>query len=492
MGRPLSTLHGKIIGVMVLLITLNGVFHLAVTIVSTRTHLQAVDQSLNRHLAANIVGEDWLEAEQGTAQNALDHVFHRLMEVNPSIEIYLLDPRGRILDFSATPGKVKRRSVALQPIERFLANGKDLPVLGDDPRDLQGQKVFSAAPVERGGRLQGYVYAVLRGEQYDSVAAMMQNSLVLRLGLGFALGGVALTLVAGFLAFRLLTRRLCALSGHLAGVSELNPDSIADLRRWRQSWFPDEIDHLARVLKEMSERIQVQIGQLTSVDEARREFIADLSHDLQTPLASLRGHLETLQMKQETLSQSEKAQYLELSLGSCRRLARLIKELFELATLQTFDSLPHSERFSLGELLQDVSLKFRTVAQDKGIDFVTRLSAAPLSVDGNIGLIERLLENLLDNAIKFTPPGGRVRVSLISESGKACVTVSDTGPGIPLEEQAQIFERHYRVKGPSTETHGGAGLGLSIAQRIVELHGGTITVVSRPGQGAAFAFCLPA
>ena len=193
------TLYGKLIAALMALIGLVGLFYVGLTVVTTRLYLQEINQTLHRSLAAGIVGETALMRDARIDRAGLEDVFHQLMVINPAIEVYLIDPEGRILAFSADPGKVKRERISLEPVRAYLAGGEDLPIRGDDPRDAAGRKVFSAAPIESNGRVEGYLYVVLGGQTFDSVAQMFQRSYIFRLSAGLIAAGLVLAVIAGLL-----------------------------------------------------------------------------------------------------------------------------------------------------------------------------------------------------------------------------------------------------------------------------------------------------
>ena len=219
--------------------------------------------------------------------------------------------------------------------------------------------------------------------------------------------------------------------------------------------------------------------------------MAHVSHDLRTPLASLQGYLESLKLKDAELTGEERAEYLHIALRHSERLTRLVSELFELAKLDAKETRPQCESFALAELVQDVVQKFDLrAAQDK-----IRLTLVPARelpfVSADIALTERVLENLLANALNHTPGGGEVRISLEQGEGAVFTRISDTGSGIPETELPHIFAPFYRghTSQPQGDEH--AGLGLAIAKRIVELQSGEIRVESRLGAGTTFSFSLP-
>ncbi len=261
------------------------------------------------------------------------------------------------------------------------------------------------------------------------------------------------------------------------------------LAGWRRGG--DEIDRLGVTVEEMSQRIADQIEQLRQADAARRDMVANISHDLRTPLASLQGYLETLLMKEDSFSAEEKRKYLDLAARQGDRLSRLVTELFELTMLDSTGTRLNFEPFSLPELVQDVTQKFQLQAERRNMTLELDMPANAPFVQADIGLIERVLENLIENAIKYTPEGGKISLSLVAGADGIEARVADTGPGIPEADRDRIFERFYRVEKSRADAPEGAGLGLAITRRILQLHDSRIEVESAPGRGAAFSFRLP-
>jgi signal transduction histidine kinase len=481
-----------------------GVVTVGVTLVTSHVYGQQVQQELNRGLARELVEAQLPLGPDGIRREALDSIFHSLMVINPDIEVYLLDPSGRILEYSAPPGRVVRQRVSLAPIEELLraqeGEGR-FPILGDDPRSPDERKIFSVAPIrERAGgdagaearqqtRHLGYLYVVLAGEQVESMAAMVEGSTIVRLGLWTAAGSVLLALVGGGLLFRRLTRRLRSLAremGEFAGFGAGRPGR------------GDEIDQLRRTFHRLTARIDEQIDQLRENDRLRRELVANVSHDLRTPITHLQGYLETLQLKEEVLGPEERSEYLEIATHQAERLGRLVADLFELAKLDARQAPLDIEVFSMAELVQDVVQKFRFVAMRRNVKLEPDLAASPGMVSADLDLIERVLDNLIDNALRHTPAGGTVTVAVRerTEDGRErlAIEVRDTGPGIDRNDLPYIFDRFYRAgRGTQPGAEGrkaGTGLGLAIARRALELHGSDLSCDSPPGRGAAFHFEL--
>lgn len=488
-----NTLYSRIAAVLFSLIVLIGYIVYSMVLYSAEMYQQELTQKLNTILAEHIVAEEPLLTEQKVNQRALKSLFHWLMVINPSIELYLLDPQGKLLAFSAPEGHVKRTHVSLAPIHQFLEGKKQYPLVGDDPRGLNRQKVFSAAPIPNANASAsspaGYLYVILESETFDSVTDMVKGSYILRFtttGLG---AGLFLALAAGLTAFGLLTRRLRLLSRIMTSYGDGDSDSPQRYPVSKHS--SDEIDRLGLNFNQMADRIDQQVEALVQTDAKRREMVANVSHDLRTPLTSLHGYLETLLLKDASLSPQERREYLEIATAQSARLNQLIGELFELAKLDSSETVLNVEPFSLAELVHDIIHKFKLEAEKRDIiiqsDFGTNLPFAY----GDIGLIQRVLDNLIENALRYTPTGGRITLSLSGESDNIMVKVADTGQGIPEDELSHIFDRFYRLEKTRTASAKNAGLGLAIAKRIIDLHGGNIQAASKPNQGTTFSFALP-
>jgi two-component system, OmpR family, sensor kinase len=400
-----------------------------------------------------------------------------------------VDSNGKILSYSAPEGVVKRNSIDLVPVKEFLESDKQRPVLGNDPRHPERNKVFSAARITQNDQLQGYLYIVLGGQTYDSVVDILESSYMLRLWTGAVGISLLIASLAGLLIFRHITRRLRQLADGMEEFKQHDFKDSVSLPARFDGRPGDEIDQLGATFREMSERIIKQVKQLEHNDKSRRELVANVSHDLRTPLASLQGYLETLLLKADSLSEAEKQDYIKIALQHSDRLRKLISELFELATLENQGAELHFEPFSMSELIQDVTHKFQLEAKEKNLRLETSIPHEPAFVSADIGLIQRVLENLIENAIKYTPAGGHIDISLLSGGNSIATSISDDGQGIPAEDLPHIFDRFYRVdKHRNTD---GTGLGLAIVNRIIQLHNSKIDVQSKPNTGTTFSFQLP-
>lgn len=483
------TLYSRLALTLFILLCLVGVILIQVIGHSSTLYQQEVAQKLNGELAAHIVAEQPLIQDRKINHPALDHLFHQLMVINPSIELYLLDEYGAVLGYSAPAGKVRRTQVALEPVREFIDGNARFPLKGDDPRNPEGRKVFSAARIVDQEGLQGYLYIVLGGEQYDHVVQMLGHSYILDSALLVLLVALAAALTAGLVVFALQTRRLRVLGNVMRRYAGEDGDGSLVIRYAGNT--SDEIDVLGQQFNAMADKITSQINELMRMDGVRREMVANISHDLRTPLTTMRGYLETLQLKHAELSIDEQQQYLQTALSHSQRLGRMVEELFELTRLDSCESVVYSEPFSMCELVQDVTQKFQLRARAKSVQLNVSLNPEAPLVHGDIAMMQRVLENLLENGLRHTPAGGSINIGVDVDSGSVVVRVADTGCGIPAEDVPRIFERFYQ-QDKNRSAGNSAGLGLAIVKRILELHDSVINVSSELERGTTFSFRIPA
>jgi signal transduction histidine kinase len=411
-------------------------------------------------------------------------LFNMLMVVNPNVEAYWLDADGRVLGHAQPDARLARYQVDTAPLKQFLS-GARLPLRADDPKSETAQHVFSVAPLVSNGYTTGYVYVVLTGEDHRSLAEQVQSGYSLA-SFGMLLGGVlVLALSGGLLLFYVITRRLRALTREVDNLA-----SAADTSIETRLTAQDEINRLIQAFRFMAQRIGEQIKTIQHKDRQRRDMVAAVSHDLRTPLTSLRGYLDTLERKLDTLDAGERTRYVSVAARQCHKLCDLSEQLFQLAKLECEEIRANPEPFLLADLVQDVMQKFELMAGGCEVRLLTEVAPDANQVNADIGLIERVLVNLLDNALRHTPQGGTVGIQVSRDATNACIRVVDTGTGIDADTLPRLFDRTYLDNHRSSARPWG-GLGLAIARRILLLHGSDMTVESQPGRGATFAFHLP-
>jgi heavy metal sensor kinase len=243
----------------------------------------------------------------------------------------------------------------------------------------------------------------------------------------------------------------------------------------------DELGRLTRTINEMIGRLERSFSEI-------RRFTADASHEIRTPLTAIRTETEVA--LREPLTVHEYQNLLGSILEECDRLSRLTDQLLTLAREDAGSSRGVREVVDLAGMVKDVAETLRPVAENKGLHLHSETNGPVLVSGDNLGL-RQVFFNVLDNAIKYTPPSGDVRIELSQRDGEVVVTIRDTGIGIPGEHLPHVFDRFYRVDKARSRAEGGTGLGLSIARSTVVAHGGCIELTSAPGQGTTCTVSLP-
>ncbi|MBL4707020.1 MAG: HAMP domain-containing histidine kinase [Flavobacteriales bacterium] len=473
-----------------ILVILMGASYVATTVFFTERHYKETSQKLNASLAQDLINEKFQNSspflEDGSINKPLfGDLMHDMMAVNRSIEVYLLSDLGEVLysvvlDHSNPNEPTKK--VDLAPINEFLEAKGNKFVCGDDPRNPDAPNIFSVAPFEIDGK-SGYVYIILAGEELAAVTDALFSSYFMQLGLGAATLTTIFALLIGLLSIWFLTKNLRNIIQTVKRFEE------GDLSIRIKNPEESDLSILATNFNTMADTIVANMDEIKSVDSLRRELIANVSHDLRTPLAVLKGYAETLQMKEGSLSDEERKKYLEIIHSNSDKLSNLVAQLFEYSKLEAEQVKPNKEPFSLTDLAQDLVANYQVLGEKKGVNLSLKVTNDVPLVFADISLVERALQNLMDNALKFTPKGGMVTLNLESSNNDVKITVSDTGPGIKESEQVQLFERYRQSK--RTNNKEGVGLGLAIVKKIMELHNTTIQIVSKPNEGSSFQFWLP-
>ncbi|RJE78267.1 two-component sensor histidine kinase [Pseudoalteromonas sp. MSK9-3] len=446
------------------------------------------EQQLHMGLAEHLVGDNPLLQQGVYDYKALENLFHTLMVLGPSFEFYFVDPSGKLLTYSAKPGEVKRQTINLVPLIKLIDQPEQLPVYGDDPRNECGEKIFSVAPVYNGDTLQGYLYVIIGSKLYDSIISNIKGNDQLIIGLSWLGLALAFLLTALLLLFKYLTRPVAALTEHIQQLEHAQFDiSKITLLNWNKA-HSNEVHQLGESVNNMVKTIDLQVKQLAELDDQRRQLLAHLSHDLRTPLASLQGYLEIIALKKHDPEQQ--ALHLGVALKNCDQLKSLIDQIFELAHLESGHANVQFEVFNLGELLYDVMAKFAIRADKMGVSLTISPTVCDIKAYSDIGKLERVLTNLIENALRHTGEEGAIEIEVNQRGEHLTVTVKDTGVGISAKELPYIFEARYRASNSKGCKKSHAGLGLAITERLIKLLKTDIRVQSKIGVGTEFSFQL--
>ena len=325
----------------------------------------------------------------------------------------------------------------------------------------------------------------------DVVGAVVANPLTpwqqfgpMLLLVGFALVAAG-TASAATLIFAPVRKRLRSLEDAAKQVGR------GDLSARAREDGGDEVADLAHAFNQMTSDLASRAEQLQASDRQRRALLADVSHELMTPLTAMRGYLETLMMSGIALDEETRKRYLSIIDAETRRTEHIVGDLLELARLEGARESIDRQDVPVEDLFGRVMARHEREATQKKISLTSTIEPGAELVSGDPLRLEQVLQNLAANALRYTPAGGRIELRAEAHERELVLTVRDTGSGIPPEHLPHVFDRFYKADPSRSGTQTGSGLGLSIVKAIVERHGGTISAKSTIGTGTEFLVRLP-
>lgn len=480
-----SLLKQIIFPIIVLFITMTaGLFYIYCEITDTNT--ARVEQTLYKGLAQQIIHYSDDLQKGKISKSALEPAFHSLMLLGPSYEIYITDMDGALQVYAAEPSVIKRTNISTVPLEQFIS-GNEFPIYADNPRSDTLQKLFSAAPIYKDNAQIGYVFVILAGDKYDSV--VKDTSLdsdvykILFALITFFLLALALL---GFI-FARIVKPICQLDNDMANFVNADFSRVSATTPSKNA--AQEIVNLHTNFASLENKIYKQLTQIKSTEQLRREMLSHISHDLKTPLASLKGYLETWLIQYSHVAGVD---FIQVAQKNANQLQRLVEQIIELAQLDSNTVSLYQEPVAIAELAQDVLSKFQLQAEKQNVTLSVEPKDPSLQAVADIAKLERVLTNLVDNALRHCQDGDSIKIQLQPKDNQVIIRIADSGMGIPKEEVNKIFDAHYRAKNTINGSQGNSGLGLAIVEKLLSLHHSKITVTSVLTQGTTFSFALPA
>lgn len=341
----------------------------------------------------------------------------------------------------------------------------------------------------QGARRAGPAAVVFADGAPAGVIIAMPRSALRQLGPTLAVVGGVLVLVgttiAALLIFGPVRPRLRSLEDAARKVG------AGDLTARAREDGGDEVSALARAFNQMTHDLQQREQQLQAADRTRRLLLADVSHELMTPLTGMRGYLETLSLHAQSLDPETRERYLSIIRDETQRVEHIVGDLLDLSRLEGGGDAFDAQDVPLEDLFGRVLARHGHEAAQKGVEMTANIAPGAEIVTGDPMRLEQALQNLAANALRHTPRGGRVAMGAAFEGSAIVVTISDTGSGIAPEHLPHVFDRFYKADPSRAGAVTGSGLGLSIVKAIIERHGGTVTATSRPGGGTTFTLKFP-
>ncbi|CAL2081358.1 Histidine kinase [Tenacibaculum sp. 190524A02b] len=486
-----SKLIAKLGTSFLLIILVIGIVYMTLTFFLVKKFYSQTTQRLNSNIASHLIEEKFKDnspfLENGAVNKPLfGDIMHDMMAVNRAIEVYLLNETGEIL-YSVVldhdnPNKPLKK-ISLTPVKKFIKN-KECYVLGDDPRIAGNKKIFSAASFEKDGK-KGYIYIILASQKFEEICEALFSEYFVKLGVRGTLLTMLFAVLMGWLSIWYLTRCLRSI------IYYVNKFKEGEYCSRIPNPYESDLSVLAVTYNNMAQTIAENIKEIETVNKFRKELIANVSHDLRTPLTAIRGYVETLKIKEHNIDANDRKEFINIIEKSACYLSNLVNQLFEYSKLETKQIEVHEEPFYISDLVWDLKERYEILAKKKNICLFIDVEKPVPPVIADSGLIERALQNILDNAIKFTPKNGQITIGLSNNLEKVIIRIKDTGPGIEKHDQELIFNRNTQTQTTLTHKEEGVGLGLAIVKKIMELHKTDIKVNSFINKGSAFEFSLP-
>ena len=400
------------------------------------------------------------------------------------IAVVLRDGRVVAQDGAGVSAEVVERARALLSRQEDL--GVEFGPRGGGPpgpdRGLRGRG--------RGGLLAGTTpFAAIRvQDRIIGLVVVVPQTLAERLGPTLAATGTAAlaaaTALMALVIFGPVRRRLSDLERATSAVG------LGQLTARAREDGGDEVADLARAFNRMTADLAARAHEAAESDRAKRGLLADVSHELMTPLTSMRGYLDTLSMPSATTDRETRDRYMRIVSDETQRLEHLVGDLLDLSRLEAGGATLDMQDVSMEGLFGAVAARHELAATGSGVRLSHAIEPGAEIVRGDARRLEQALQNLVANALRHTPTGGAVSLNCRLDGGHIVVTVQDTGRGIALEHVPNIFDRFYKVDASRAGSATGSGLGLSIVKAVVDRHGGTVAVFSSPS-GTTFELRLP-
>jgi two-component system heavy metal sensor histidine kinase CusS len=416
--------------------------------------LRNFDQQNERYLGEKVAILRTLLQQAGNNAATVKWEVEEELAAHPSIRVL-----SRVLSADGTSLYETAGMADELPVSVFAVKS------GTEVRSQQG-RVYRVVRTRLPGAGKGLEIeaAIDVGYQKDLLTGY-QNQMWIALATGF--------IVALLVGHRIAHRGIDPVKQMAAAVKGVRSHTLDE--RIRLDNPPAEVAALSEAFNQTLDRLEGAFARLS-------QFSSDIAHELRTPLNNIRGELEVALARSRTTAQYQEA--IGSALEECQRVAKLIESLLFLARAEHPEAGVHCEPLHLRTEFAKLVLFYEAAAHDRGITLEARVPEA-LCADLDRNLIQRALGNLMENAFRYTPPGGRVTVEASDDQGQLRLTVADTGPGISGAHLARVFERFYRVDAARTAAEGGTGLGLAIVKSIAHLHAGEVRIDSAEGRGTS-------
>lgn len=468
------------------LITVLSILFILITYLATTHFYQASTQLLNKDVAAHIAKFSSPFNKNGIDKRKADSVFQNAMVLSPSAEVYFLDTSGNVIAFHAPKDSIRLWNISLNNIKEYIHSGGQKYIKGPDPKDPANPKIFSASAVNYNRRKLGYIYVIFGSKEYRNVSQMLFSSHVSSLAIEAFSIIVLISIIISFVYLNSIQKSFKRMTGVLKRFEE------GDFKARFKIKEQHELAPFTEAFNKMADLLVYNVDRLTGLENTRKDFIAHISHDLRTPLSIARGYAETLLIKKQegALKPEELDNYMQMILNKIFQVEHMVTMLFELTKIESSEFKLTIEPFVLSEIVQEIVNTFHLSAKEKQIDLKCTQCQYHVWINADISMMERVVQNLIENAIKNTPENGIVKVALQVESTNLVFTVENTGNSLSNELMAWINNpKEKQVENAIKPAK--SGLGLIIIKKILDLHGSRLSAHVTKSSTNIFSFSLP-
>ena len=437
----------------------------------------ATQRALVEEKQNNLINEANLLSEQTISSyiqgiTSLEYLQLRFDEFEDTLKtkVWLLSSDGQLLaasnsgNFTNLPQNIRNLEVDIDLEKGFTQTGNFYNI-------FDGTMISIGIPVYMGNEQKGYLIlhtsmTELEGLQDDMLSIMYMPFLVMLLVVGIVMAYLSGTIL----------RPVAKINNAAREYAKGNFEARTGVKR------KDE-------LGELSDSLEYMAGELNKLDEYRKNFIANISHDFRSPLTSIKGYLEA--MLDGTIPVEKYDRYLNIVLKESKRLTKLTTGLLELNDFDTYGPVLKRQSFDIVDVIRETRNTVEGLCEEKHLDFRLKCPAENATVYADKMKIGQVVYNLIDNAIKFSPENGTILVTVYEKNSKIFVSVKDEGPGIEKDKQNKVWDRFYKTDSSRGKDKQGTGLGLAITKEIIKAHGENINLISTEGAGSEFVFSLP-
>ncbi|MDQ3395182.1 MAG: HAMP domain-containing histidine kinase [Bacteroidota bacterium] len=479
-----SNIFRLITALIFILISVLSLLIIVITYFSTTRFHQASTQLLNKDVAAHIAKFSSPFDKYGLNKKKADSVFHRAMIISPNAEIYFLDTEGKIIAFHAQKTDIKLWKLPLNNIKTLIASqGKDY-IKGPDPRDPDNPKIFSAAEVKQGNQELGYIYVIFGSMEYRNVTSLLFGSHISGLAIQVFSIVIAISIIISVAYVNRLRKNFKKVIHIMGRFQKGDFNARFDAREY------PELLPVTQSFNQMADQLAYNINLLKKSQKERNDFITNISHDLRNPLSIARGYIETLLIKNTPeISKEDLEEYMPIVINKIQQVENMVKQLLDLSKMESVEFKAKKEPFVLSEIVQETVNTFQLMASDKQVKLECTQCQFHVWTEADIGLMERVIQNLVENAVKATPPKGKIHISLALEHNELIFNIENSGK--PLHEDLLQWINNYKEESGIYNRPAKLGLGLVIVQKILHLHNYPFQAKSPFGLGIHFSFRMP-